>query len=142
MYDNCETADCRKLSEAEFMEMMLKIEEQEIAARAANKKIKVPSPSPGKKRKENNQSSQDGNRKRPKRFCQKCKDLGRSATAYTSHDQAYCKASREAGPTNSNNNKSSDSKGFQPSKKEWKKVVNMMTKLSKAASDSDTAASS
>jgi hypothetical protein len=50
MYDNCETADCRKLSEAEFMEMMLKIEEQEIAARAANKKIKVPSPSPGKKR--------------------------------------------------------------------------------------------
>jgi hypothetical protein len=40
MYDNYETADCRKLSEAEFMEMMLKIEEQEIAARAANKKIK------------------------------------------------------------------------------------------------------
>ena len=75
MYDNRETADCRKLTEAEFMATMIKIEEQENAARVASKKHKAPSPSPGKKRKDGNQNSQDG-KKRPKRFCQKCKDLG------------------------------------------------------------------
>jgi len=144
MYDNCEqTADCRKLSESEFMATMIKIEEQEHAARAASKKSKAPSPSPGKKYKDGNQNSQDG-KKRPKRFwCQKCKDLGRSELAYTSHDQAYCKASHEAGTSNNgNNNKSSDSKGFQPSKKEWKKVMNVMDKLFKTALDSDTDTSS
>ena len=121
---------------------MIKIEEQENAARAASKKNKVPSPNPGKKRKDGNQNSQDG-KKRPKHFCQKCKDLGRSELAYTSHDQAYCKASREAGTNNNaNSNKSSDNKGFQPSKKEWKKVMNVMDKLSKTALDSDTDTSS
>jgi hypothetical protein len=146
MYDNRETSDCRKLSEAEFMATMVKIEEQELAARAAAKKAK-PAPSTGSRKRSggngtgNDGGSQNGNRKRKKRFCQKCKDLGRTELAYTSHDESYCKASREAGPTNNNNNNGNSSGNYQPSKKEWKKVLHVMDKLSKTALDSDTDAS-
>lgn len=137
MYDNREAADCRKLTEAEFMATMIKIEEQEALSRAASKKKSSATHVAGRKRGSNdgNQSS-SGDRNRPrraKRFCQKCKDAGRSEKAYTSHDQAYCKASNEAKPA-----KSSDNKPFQPSKKEWKKALMVIEKFGKASLDSDT----
>lgn len=139
MYDNREAADCRKLTEAEFMATMIKIEEQEALNRAAIKKKPAAAPAAGKKRGANdgNQSNPGDRKKRAKRFCQKCKDAGRSEKAYTSHDQAYCKASNEA-----RSPKSNDDKAFKPSKKEWKKALMVIEKFSKSSHlESDTDAS-
>jgi hypothetical protein len=129
MYDNRESADCRGLSEAEFMATILRVEDMDKAERAVAKKKPANNPNAAnasKKRGANDGgssgTSERNRNKRVKRFCQKCKDLGRSERAYTSHDQAHCKASAEARSSNEN---------FQPSKKEWKRVIQVIEKMDK-----------
>lgn len=134
MYDSRESADCRGLSEAEFMATILRVEDMDNAERAAAKK-KPAASNPNTANASRKRSSGDGGNsntgersknKRSRHFCQKCKDLGRSEKAYTSHNQANCKATAEARSSNN-----SDNAPFHPTKKEWKKMLHTMEKVDK-----------
>jgi hypothetical protein len=121
MYDNCESADCRGLSEAEFMATILQVEDMDKAERAVAKKKPANNPTFATALKKQGSSDRGSSRtnernknKRAKCFCQKCKELRRSEQAYTSHDQGhYYKATVV--------------------RKEWKRVIQVIEKMYKTS---------
>ena len=137
--------DVLSLSEEEFMTTFNTIEEEDLRNRTSQEKKKDENSKPKSNKRTQSGSGNGGevpNKKmRHSKFCKKCKELGRSQAAYTSHNASEC--TWKDGKQSAQSSLTSNSHGndFRKMKKEFKAMKKMLANLekkSKRAADSDS----
>lgn len=125
--------DVRKVPEETFMNIMLKIEEEDKAKRP----LLETSRSTGKRSRSNDNSSGSPKKKsRGNKFCNKCKDAGRSEAAYKSHNESDCKYDSTRAKTDNRSGKRSEvnqkrKPDFQVLQKQIMTMSKQLTKLTR-----------
>jgi hypothetical protein len=151
-FERRETIDVREVSEPVFIDIMLKIEEEDNAFRAKsaesknnNNNTNASGTSRGSKRSRDSNNgngnqkkrSHDDNKKhKANKMCTKCKEAGRSRFAYTSHNDNECGAKSTSGKRNPSN------RDIQKQLMQLQKMVEKNHKRKKDDSDSDESMSS
>ena len=128
-FERRENQDYRVLEDSQFIDIMLKIEEQDKAERATFEATKTA----GKRQKNDRGGGNTSPKKKPrvKKLCNKCKQAGRSEAAYTSHDESACTFDPNRKKSADNNNNGGKKSAFQIMQKQMLTMTKQLEKLTK-----------